>query len=471
MRRLRIQQWSLGRVVRAMEGRLLSPTVESGMPRGVSTDTRKLGEGDLFFALRGENFDGHEFVDAAVERGACAVVVEDRSALGSSKATAIVVDDCYRALSRLGHAVYRAARQDGTEAIALTGSNGKTTTKEILSALWSGRGTVWATQGNLNNHIGVPLTLCAIPAECDRLIVELGANHRGEIENLIGLVPAEQRIVTSIGRAHLEGFGSMAGVRKAKGEIFTGSSRATTAIVPLDEVDALIPRDFPGNVITFGGDNEADIQILSTFPADGDEWSVGMGVRLDVAGQRVVLALPLVGAHNATNLAAAVATFVGGSKPVDADGFNDLLATLDLPGGRFRVLQIGGLRVMDDAYNANPSSMRASFRAFEQWADGDDGKSLAIIGDMHELGEVADREHRELASWLAQQTGLSALAFVGEYASLMSRAAEGGGVSEVVAFEDHDSVAQWLREHERAQVFLKGSRANRLEKIIEKLKS
>ena len=471
MQRLLIQDWSLGRVVRAMDGRMHGRSLGQGNPTGVATDTRSIALGELFVALRGDRFDGHDFVDDAVSAGACAVVVEDRSAVSSQRATVIVVDDCYQALARLGHAVFCAARQDGMHTIALTGSNGKTTTKEMLAALWSLRGDVWATPGNFNNHIGVPLTLCAIPANCDHLIVELGANHRGEISKLIKMVPAEQRIITSIGRAHLEGFGSMAGVRKAKGEIFEGAERDTTAIVPWAEGEALLPYEFPGNFVTFGDEQDAQVRIASVS-SRVESGSMAMAVTLEARNRKWTLSLPLMGRHNASNLAAAMATFFSAGIEIDGDAINGALADLELPGGRLRIESVGSLKVMDDAYNANPSSMRASFRAFEEWSANDGAETrLAVIGDMHELGEAAELSHRELAAWLTDRRCLSALAFVGEFGPSMTRVARNGGINEVIATTDLDEVAQWLNEHEHARVFIKGSRANRLERIVDKLKS
>lgn len=472
MGRLRIEDWSLGRVVREMEGRLVSPRIEMDGPRGISTDSRTLEEGEIFFALRGENFDGHEFVDAAVDAGASAVVVEDRSANSSSHIPTIVVDDCVDALGRLGHAVFRSARQDGMHTVALTGSNGKTTTKELLATLWKLRGEVWATPGNLNNHIGVPLTLCAIPARCDHLVVEMGANHRGEISELIKLAPAEQRIITSIGRAHLEGFGSMAGVRKAKSEIFDDCERTTTAIVPCSEKDELIPYRFPGTVVTFGEQQWADLRIVSVdCHSSGREAILETDVVMEVAGRQIQLSLPLVGRHNAWNLAAALATVVSTGDDVDVEAINAALSTLELPGGRLRTITIGSLKLMDDAYNANPSSMRASFRGFEQWIGDDDDLAVAVIGDMHELGDSADRDHRSLAKWLAARPCLNALAFVGAHGTAMAEAVDGAEIEEVMTSTDLDAVADWLYEKQTARVFIKGSRANRLERIVDILRS
>ena len=467
---LRIETWSMGRIARAMDGQLKGGQLTIEGPLGVSTDTRKLRQGDLFVALRGERFDGHEFVDAALEKGARGVVVDDASAATSSDAAVIVVDDCYRALGALGGALFQEARQEGTQSIALTGSNGKTTTKEILAALWKTRGEVWATQGNLNNHIGLPLTLCAMPERCDMLILEMGANGPGEIADLIEIAPADQRIITSIGRAHLEGFGSLLGVRRAKREIFQKSERATSAIVPVDEREYLVSRDFPGHLITFGETSQADLQVeASSVTTEGER--PGMTVKIRVYGKQMEIFLPLLGHHNAHNLAAALATLVTPAETLEISPLIQALRSLTLPGGRFRIERVGQFEVLDDAYNANPSSMRASFAAFEAWlGEKPDCLSIAVIGDMLELGEEALREHRDLGKWLAKRSSLTALAFVGEYAEEMAEAARRTTTAEVMTFDDVKAVANYLAGQREARIFLKGSRGNRLERIVDSLK-
>lgn len=469
MSKLRIQTWSLGRVAREMDGELTGAGVAPQSPAGVSTDSRTIDDGELFVALNGERFDGHDFVEDAVGSGARAVAVEDASAAAGTGVPVIVVDDCFEALGRLGHAVFRAGRQEGLHSMAVTGSNGKTTTKELLAAIWGVDGEVWATPGNLNNHIGVPLTLCALPLECDHLVVEMGANHRGEISELVELAPADQRIVTSIGRAHLEGFGSMAGIRKAKAEIFEQSGRATTAVVPRQERSELISSDYHGNVLTFGEEYDAEVVVESTEVVDRDGQIV-METRIRVAGENKQFSLPIVGRHNASNLAAALATVYGAHAQLDDEAVGRALRDLELPGGRFRVVTLGDLQILDDAYNANPSSMRASYRAFEQWCEQAGApRKIAVIGDMHELGEEADNAHRRLAEWLVDRPGLSGVAFVGEFAPMMADAAQGGPVDEVVVLRDHDRAADWLADAGPARVFVKGSRGNELEQIIERL--
>lgn len=468
MGRLRIQTWSLGRVARKIEGQLISPRIEAEPPRAVSIDTRTLEGGELFFAIRGERFDGHDFLAEAIQKGAHSLVVDDLEAVPQGKIPFIVVEDTLKALSELGHALWQEARQQGLHTVAVTGSNGKTTTKEILRALWSTQGAVWATPGNLNNHIGVPLTLCALPERCDHLILEIGANHPGEVDGLIELAPAEERVITSIGQAHLEGFGSIAGIRKAKSEVFHHSQKTTAAIVPVEEREALIPDNFRGKIVTFGHEEEADIRVELLGPAQTGE-GAGSAIRISKDDRKWELELPFPGAHNARNLAAALATLFCQQIYPEADEINGALRAISLPDGRLRALKLGAMELLDDAYNANPSSMRASFEAFELWCgERSGGRRVAVIGDMFELGEAAEREHRELAMWLARRQSADDIAFVGEFAPLMAEAAMGIAQGpRVHLFGSVEDVASWLVELGPAQVFLKGSRGNRLERIIE----
>ncbi|RAL23480.1 hypothetical protein DL240_04780 [Lujinxingia litoralis] len=466
---LRISTWSLQKIASACgaelrHGRDLHIS-------GVNTDTRTITSGSLFVALRGERFDGHRFLDAAFERGASAALVDRRGAPASTTPQPLlVVDDTLAALTRLGHALWQEATRAGMSTVAVTGSNGKTTTKELLAALWSTRGEVWATPGNLNNHIGVPLTLCALPESCDHLICEMGANHIGEIAGLIRLAPGDTRVISSIGAAHLEGFGSLDGVRQGKSEIFECADAATHAILPCAEKDKLMLEGFAGDLWTFGVEEGARVRVVTCHEAaDGN---AAMDVELEADSRKLTLSLPLLGIHNATNLAAALATLAARQVELEPKQLNEALARLQLPGGRFRQLEVGGVHILDDAYNANPSSVRASVEAFERWAQRRGCPSaFAIIGELRELGEHAEGAHRELAAWLATRDQLGGVAFVGTYAEVMARAySEVQPEHEVRAHSlvDDDLIA-WVAGRQGAAVLLKGSRGARLETIVDAL--
>ncbi len=460
---LRIEGWSLAKIASAVDGRLVNHRMAGVTHGGVCSDTRQLSEGEIFVALVGERFDGHRFVGRAVELGASAVMVESAGCVDELSVAAIVVDDTTKALGRLGHGIFLEARQEGMGSVAVTGSNGKTTTKEILSTLWGLDGEVWATPGNLNNHIGVPLTLCAIPRRCDHLIVEMGANHRGEIAELIRLAPADQRVITSIGRAHLEGFGSMQGVRKAKSEILEVATGRTRAVVPQTERRALEPPSFPGTLIGVGTELEAEMRIRSVGVTEDDRRE--LAVSMTFRDRRWRLRCPLVGEHNAWNLATALATMAGQPFATE-DGINEALAGLEIPGGRWKEVQVGSTAVIDDAYNANPASVRASLEACRNWAQGQD--VTVVIGEMKELGSAAEKEHRSLGQWVGRQGWVGSVIFYGEYASLMAEEAERqrGGAS-IEATDDLEQAARWLQQERPDRLFLKGSRANRLELLVD----
>lgn len=469
MSKLRIATWSLGQICDVVDGELLGTSLRAEPVRAVSIDTRQLKGGELFVAICGERFDGHDFLETACKAGASAVLLSKREAAIGLNVPAILVDNTLDGLRKLAHGLWLEAKQAGLHTVAVTGSNGKTTTKELLAALWGSYGKVWATPGNLNNHIGVPLTLCALPLECDHLILEMGANHIGEIESLIALAPAEERIITSIGRAHLEGFGSIAGIRKAKSEIQAKSDPFCAAILPQGEAENLQYSGFIGSTITFGVQSEADLRVLDRG-SDG-EFGRAQEVTFEVDSRVWTLSLPLLGVHNATNLAAALATLFHQKVEIDAAEINQALAALELPDGRFRQWTLKEIEILDDSYNANPSSMRASFESFLDWSNADgDRRRIGIFGEMFELGEDSEREHRELARWLAEKAKLDGALFFGAFADEMKAEFLEHSIDvDVASARDHEAAARWVRQHSPAYLFLKGSRGSRLELVIEAL--
>lgn len=475
---LRIQQWPLERVADAVGGRL-----DGGRdvhPAGVSSDTRTIEEGELFVALRGERFDGHEFVADAVDAGATGAVVRPdyEPPAGVPHSFPLVrVERPREALADLGHALWVEAREEGLHTINVTGSNGKTTTKEMLSAVWSTEGSVFATPGNFNNEIGLPLTLCGLPSRAEHVVLEMGANAPGEIAELIRLAPGEERLITSIGHAHTEGFGSLQGVRRAKSEIFEAGDESALGIVPDSEREHLELGAFPGRIWTFGPGPEADLRLTGYRAVDPEAGR--FEVELEVRGERRRLQLGLPGRHNGENLACALSTMVGRGVEPDFDAIQSRLLEIELPGGRWRVSRIGGIEVVDDAYNANPTSVRASFEAFlaadpETFSAEPAVPRIAILGDMRELGDGAERLHREVAAELGAAPELGAFWAIGEYADTMAEAAAGAGPGDeldVCSCDDPREVAERLEERSPAYVWMKGSRANELEQIVEQLRA
>lgn len=427
---------------------------------GVSTDTRTIAQGDLFVALVGPNFDGHDFIETAVERGAGAVLV---SRAVETTVPQIRVVDTLLGLQAISRALFLEMRERGVRSIALTGSNGKTTTKELVASLLVSAGiVVHATPGNLNNHIGVPLTICACPEEVDVIVVEMGANRFGDIAELIEIAPADVRIVTSIGYAHIENLGDLDGVRRVKSEIFQHAGADTVAIVPFDERERLALRGFPGLVYTAGFAQGADAVVRS----QRDHGHV-VSLEIDASTRRILLPIP--GPHNAQNLALAwMAVTAGLGVQLTDSRVQAQFAGFSLPGGRLKRISMGDWEFIDDAYNANPTSARASFDAFLEM-DGP-GPRIAVFGEMRELGDKSAQLHGDLARSIASRGGVDYLVFVGNFADEMEKAAiQVGPEARVYATPEIEAAATFVQKAGPGFVFLKASRGAELERIIEKI--
>lgn len=452
------------------QGFVVSGDISDVQLSSLSTDTRTLQQGALFVALVGERFDAHDFLEKAYNQGACAALVSKSQ--GSFDAPdgmiLIFVPDTLLALQMLAAALWQELLERGVKTISLTGSNGKTTSKELLRALCSFRHKVHATYGNYNNHIGVPLTICATPCSAEVVILEMGASKRGDIKELTEIAPAHARLICSIGYAHLEGMGGLDGVRQTKSEIFIGSNSNTVAVVPDDEFENLIPEDFQGQALSFGG-STGDVRAAVL-----GQNSEGMKVQLSFADATadVVVDVSLQGEHNARNLAACVAIVRGLGEAMSEEELGKALKLLVIPGGRSEVLRHGDLLFLNDSYNANPSSMLASFQAFMGWSEefvqGQGLPRIAVIGQMAEVGPESKNWHLEVARRMVDTDGLDALVFVGDYAHEMKVEAEKQrGQVEVLASENLKDVALWLTKQGRGVIFLKASRSARLERLIE----
>jgi murE/murF fusion protein len=460
LRRARISEWGWEQIASGAGGELVG---RGEAPRAVISDSRQACRGALFVALEGERFDGHRFVEQVLEGGAAGVMVRRDEV---SRGARVVVAETLAGLQRLGASVWREAGIDG---VAVTGSNGKTTTKELLRCLWGIDARVYATGGNYNNHIGLPLTLANMPAGAQRVVLEMGANKQGDIEELIAMAPTRVRIITSIGAAHLEGFGSIDGIRRAKSEIMWRSDEQTVSLLPYSERDLLyIPDDYQGRIWTFGIDPASDVQVLRA----GAVGAWGSEIELRWPGGQGVFRVPLHGSHHATNLAAAIGTMVASGWEVDVARVNEALARLEVPGGRWRVERVGEQTFVDDAYNANPSNVYAALYAFATWEIEEAGGRVAVLGEMLELGADAQVLHEEVArvaSGLIGAGKLDQVVFVGRWATAQ-RAAAGEG-SACVAVEDVEEAAQKVAQWGRAVVLLKASRGAQLERVLRLVKA
>lgn len=424
---------------------------------GVSSDTRTLQRGELFVALKGPNFDGHDYLAIAQSRGAAGALVEHESMGGLPE---VVVADTLRGLGRLGHGwrMRCAAR-----VLAITGSNGKTTLKEMIAAILARRGAVLATRGNLNNDIGVPLTLARLRDE-PYAVIEMGANHAGEIDYLSRMAQPVVAVLNNAGRAHLEGFGSIEGVARAKAEIINGLQPGGVFVFNADDAFAPLWRELGQKFEqhTFGVANPADVS--SPIDAYRVVWQDGrFDVRFPVrcAQGEIELSLQLAGEHNRMNaLAAITAALAAGAGLNDAQ--HALAGLKPVPGRLCPRRGVSGMRLIDDSYNANPDSVIAALRVLASAP----GRRTLVLGDLAELGSDAVRLHRQLGE-RASESGIERLLTTGS----LSAHAGAGFTGEHRHFDSREALADFLQRDASGDdsVLIKGSRSARMDEVVRRL--
>ncbi len=423
----------------------------------VSTDSRTIEPGSLFVALVGEKFDAHDYVRQAAQRGCSAALV---SRPVEAAVPQVVVADTLAALS----AFARAWRGDyqGT-VVGITGSNGKTTVKEMTGTILGTCGPCLVTQGNLNNHIGVPLTLVRLRPEHLYAVIEMGANHRGEIAHLAAIARPDVGLVVNAGPAHLEGFGGMDGVARGKGEMFEALGSSGTAVINADDRFAGFWRGLAraaGRVVTFGMDTDADFTASGVVEqATGQGFITEFDLKCPLGGRRLSIALS--GSHNVMNAlaAAAAASAAGASLDAIADGLASMLPVA----GRLRMrAALNGARLIDDSYNANPGSVRAGLESLAKLP----GEHWLVLGEMRELGADSDRLHAEMGA-LARQSGVSRMLAIGDE-SRHAVEAFGVGGQWFAAVDDLVAVARSDLGKD-VTLLVKGSRSNRLERVADAL--
>lgn len=453
------------------------PAASAGiMVQGVSTDTRTLQTGDLFIALRGEQFDAHEFLEEVREAGAVAAVVEAGHPILSSPALdgwpLIVCDDTRDALGTLGQA-WRL--RYSLPVVAVTGSNGKTTTKELVTHLFAaavGAEAVLSTLGNFNNEIGLPLTLLRLAPQHRYAVIELGMSHPGEIAALAQLAQPSIAIVTNAQRAHLAGMGSLVGVAEEKGSLFDALPEAGAAIVNLDDphADQWLARIKTGRRIlgTHVLSAASEIGVPPAFAVEIVEASLqSQTLRMATPACEVLVHLPLTGAHNASNAAQAMAA--GFAAGLDVGAMATALESFGGVAGRLqRKVAVNGAQVIDDTYNANPDSMRA---AIEVLASGKVGtRAVLVMGDMGEVGAESEALHAEVGVYAAQR-GVAALYAVGPLSAEAVKAYQKQGGGEARHFATQEDLALALKNNlgPDAVVLIKGSRSSRMENVVNAL--
>jgi UDP-N-acetylmuramoyl-tripeptide--D-alanyl-D-alanine ligase len=422
---------------------------------GVSTDTRTLKSGELFVALRGPRFNANDFVAAAESAGAAGAVVDTRI---DGPLPQIVVRDTQDALTRAA-AAWRA--QFSIPLVGVAGSNGKTTVKEMIAAILERRGSTLATRGNLNNHIGVPLTLYRLEPTHRHAVIEIGANRAGEVAALLQLARPTVGLITNAGAEHLEGFGSLEGVARAEGEMVAGLDESATAVINADDEFADLWRGMTrARITTFGVVKPAD---FAAHEAHTTIRSTGFVTRyrLVTAQGSMPIELNLAGQHNVLNslCAAAAATAAGAS----LDDVRAGLATMRPVPGRLQLKTApSGAWIVDDSYNANPSSMKAGIEVLSTV----DARRWLIMGDMGELGDFADESHTEIGRF-ARIHRIDRLFATGRLSALAVESFGAGGEW----FADTESLARAVNAGLTREVcvLVKGSRSNRLERVVEAL--
>jgi UDP-N-acetylmuramoyl-tripeptide--D-alanyl-D-alanine ligase len=443
---------TLGDFARACDGALHGADRDY---KGVSSDTRSLAAGDLFMALRGPRYNANEFVGAAASASAAGAVVDT---LQPGVAIAqILVQDTQAALEKAA----RAWRdQFSIPVIGVAGSNGKTTAKEMTAAILGAAGKCLATRGNLNNHIGVPLTLLRIEPSHRYAVIEMGANRAGDVAALLKIAHPTAGLITNAGAEHLEGFGSLEGVARAEGEMVEGLEPAATAVINGDDEFAdLWKKLTPARIVTFGMQKAAD------FTATDVKTSVGVDgflTRFDLVSPagRVPVELRMGGRHNVMNAlaAAAAATAAGAKLEHVATG----LGAVRPVAGRLQFKMTATRAwLIDDSYNANPSSVRAGIEVLA----GLDGRKWLVLGDMAELGEFAESSHSQIGVF-AREQGIERLFAMGPLAARAVESFGRGGQW----FAEANALAEALRgAAPDVRMLIKGSRVNRLERIVDAL--
>ena len=410
----------------------------------VQTDTRKLSAGDLYFALKGPSFNGNNFAKQALEKGAVYAIIDEKEYATDDRM--IVVGDTLETLQQLAR---HHRQQFKVPVIAITGSNGKTTTKELIHAVLSSTYKTYTTKGNLNNHIGIPLTLLSIKEDVEMAVIEMGANHQKEIENYCKYVLPTHGLITNCGKAHLEGFGGIEGVQKAKGELFDFLRETKGTAFIMNDYDYLKKMSNGiASVITYGT-NEADVvgrlsqnePFLSIF--------IEKGADLDQ------LKTHLVGDYNLPNILAAVT--IGKFFRVKEEDIKMAIETYQPSNSRSQLIERNGSKFILDAYNANPSSMKV---AIENFARMNSDNKILMLGGMAELGESSLEEHEELIQLINQYEWKDVILVGGDFLKTKNQFKK---------FKTSADAAEWFREQkfDDVSILIKGSRSMQMEKVIE----
>lgn len=457
--------WNLDQVLNATGGRVLAG--QSGVRfRSIVTDSRLLEPGDLFLALKGDSFDGHDFLKQAIQKGAAGLIVE-REPDFSAPVPVILVTDCLKALGDL--AGYRRSLMPDLLVLAITGSSGKTTVKEMTAAIFEQKLSVLKTRGNFNNLVGLPLSLLPVDYRHKIAVLEMGMNRPGEIARLTEIADPDLGCIVNVQEAHLEGLGDIGGVARAKGELFAGIKAKAKIVVNLDdpEVRKLAERSSQEQ-ITFSRQRPAAVRA-SHVMNNGEQ---GMRFTLHIGQEKARVSIRAIGVHNVMNALAAAALAHGAGISISEIARG--LAAFNAYDKRLQVEQLPcGLKLVNDTYNANPSSMLAALEAL-QGLRRKKSRSVAVLGDMLELGEKSVAAHCFVGE-SASRLGFDYLLVIGNFAATMVNAARQAGMAQerAIAFASKEELVEFLAARiadgelkSGDWLLLKGSRGMRMETII-----
>jgi len=455
--------FSIEQVIKAVGGVLIAGAAQNNVC-GISTDSRQVKKGNIFIALQGENFDGHDFVRKAVEKGVASVIISNEALLDlgeMDKAVSIIkVSDTLQALGDLAHN-YR--QRFSLPVIGLTGSSGKTTTKEMMAAIIGREKNILKTEGNLNNLIGLPQTIFRLTAEHELAILEMGTNTRGEIKRLTRIAGPSIGLITNIGPAHLAGFGSVDVVAQEKADLFLNMPQAGIAVVNIDdEAVKIIAERWNGRRINFSMSPNADVTV-NDIEKNGAR---GMRFNLVIDGTSQKVEMKIVGIHHVYNaMAAAACAWAAGISP---ETIKKGLEVFSPVGGRMEMIKLqNGAYVIDDSYNANPASVREALMTLKDLKNHHSG--YVFLGDMLELGDAAEEMHRRIGMLLGT-IGVNAVFLQGEYSAITAAAARDGGMQRenIFIMQDSKEGIAFLKKNLKKDdwVLVKGSRRMKMEMIV-----
>ena len=425
---------------------------------GITTDSRKIYDGVLFVALKGEKFNGEDFAEDALKKGAAAVLVSKTAKNFSTDKIILKVEDTLTAYQKISQSWRERFK---IPVIAITGSNGKTTTKDLTAAALHSLGEIQKTSANFNNEIGVPLTLLGITEDSKAAVVEIGMRGLGQIESLAKIVQPNIGIVTNVNETHIEILKSVENIAKAKGELVEAIPEGGTVILNADNKFTADMKKLakPGvKIITYGIENPADLMAEKILVCDSST-----DFNLKYGGEIFDFEIPVIGRHNVSNALAAIAAglTLGLSVKEIRKGFSTLATTKM----RFEVIRRDGITIVNDAYNASPASMRVAIQTVGEIYE---GRKIAVLGDMLELGEISEKVHREVGTELVENNFDTLITF-GELGKFIAEGAKDAGLKNVFVTSTHEESAKKILSviHAGDTVLFKASHGMHLEKIIE----